>query len=65
MHFVLLKKINAKDVWKSDRTEFITVMVHAADAMSGFSQSFRKEYTNKAKNLKIGRHAFGNDFSVS
>lgn len=63
--FRVTEKLNISEVWESDKTEFITVMVHASDAMSGFSQSFRKEYTNRSANLKIGRHAFGNSFSVS
>ena len=62
--FRVTEKLDANRIWISDNTEFITVMVHATDAMSGFSQSFRMEYTNKAENLKIGKHAFGNDFSV-
>lgn len=63
--FRVTEKLDLNDIWKTDNTEFITVMVHATDAMSGFSQSFRKEYTNKATSVKIGRHAFGKDFSVS
>ena len=63
--FRVTEELDLNDIWKSDSTEFITVMIHATDAMSGFSQSFRREYTNKATCIKIGRHAFGKDFSVS
>lgn len=63
--FRVTEKLDVHDIWKSDNTEFVTVMIHATDAMSGFSQSFRKEYTNKVASVKTGRHAFGNDFSVS
>lgn len=62
--FRVTEKLNVKDIWTSDNTEFITVMVHATDSMSGFSKSFRKEYTNKATNLQIGRHGFAQDCSV-
>ncbi|WP_430415542.1 hypothetical protein [Marinobacter adhaerens] len=63
--FRVTEKLDVAEIWISDKTEFITVMVHACDSLSGFSQSFRKEYTNKAACLKVGKHGFGRDFSVA
>ncbi|WP_273425853.1 hypothetical protein [Marinobacter sp.] len=63
--FRVIEKLSVAEIWISDKTEFITVMVHASDSLSEFSQSFRKEYTNKATCLKTGKHAFGQDFSVA
>lgn len=63
--FRVTERLNIKSIWVSDDYEFITVMVHATDSMSGFPQSFRMEYNNKSSNLKVGKHAFGESFSVT
>jgi len=63
--FRVTEELDIHKVWESDNTEFITVMVHATDAMSGFSQSFRKEYRNKSTNLQVGKHGFAKDFTVA
>ncbi|MBY6106261.1 hypothetical protein KUW19_07115 [Ferrimonas balearica] len=53
-----------RDKWKSDDKDFITIMIHATDAMSGFSQSFRKELRNINESVKVGTHDFGESFKV-
>jgi len=53
-----------RDKWKSDEKDFITIMIHATDAVSGFSQSFRKELRNIDDAIKVGTHDFGDSFKV-
>lgn len=62
--FRVTEEADIKLIWPSDKTEFITIMVHATDAMSGFSQSFRREFRNISESVKIGKHGFGKDFNV-
>ena len=62
--FRITEAIDIDSIWISDVQDFITVMVHATHSMSGFSKSFRYEYRNKSKTVKVGNHGFGDDCEV-